>query len=474
MRPQLKILSRPFLLPLVIAISACAAAGAERGDVFVATSNGQVLRFNKSLKWLETLNTGVTNDIGGMSFDINGNLYVTNFNAGNITKFNAYGEIGGRNPFVITESNNESIVFDLNGDFYVGIASPRYKAIDVNIPAHIFKFNSAGFLLDLFEVKRENRGADWIDLAADQRTMFYTSEGRKIFRFDVTTKNQLPNFADLSNHAGIACALRLLPDGGLLVADYVNIKRLSAQGEVVQMYDLPGQDGWFALNLDPDGTSFWSGDQTNNGTLAKFNINNGDVLETANDVSNKIGGLTVYGELTAALPVPSPNTTPLTTSAKDKDWMEELMDTTRLLATYALLAFLVERLTNGLSILLSYWPWWRLRFDTSTVVDSARRTEVERNRRVVLFFMGAFIGIVGALIANLNLLSQAGLQGIPPFVDQVFTGLLIASGGDPIREAIHKRSDRHDEPRPVTPIQVTGTLVLHQPDSDPGNKITTE
>jgi hypothetical protein len=237
------------------------------------------------------------------------------------------------------------------------------------------------------------------------------------------------------------------------------------------MYDLEDQDGWFALNLDPDGTSFWTGD-FRNATLAKFNIENGEVLATAIAVSNTIGGVTVYGELTAALPVVSP--TPVVTSAKNKDWMEELMDTTRLLATYALLAFLVERLTNGLSILLSYWNWWRVRFDTSTVVDSARRTEVERNRRVVLFFMGAFVGIVGALIANLNLLSQAGLQGIPPLADQILTGLLIASGGDPIREAIHKRSDRRDEPPPATPIQVTGTLVLQQPDSDPGKKITAD
>ena len=88
--------------------------------------------------------------------------------------------------------------------------------------------------------------------------------------------------------------------------------------------------------------------------------------------------------------------------------------------------------------------------------------------------MGAFVGIVGGMIANLNLLSQAGLQGIPPLADQIFTGLLIASGGDPIREAIHKRSDRRDEQPPATPIQVTGTLVLQQPDSDSSKKITAD
>ena len=470
MRPQSKMLLRPFLLFLLIVLSACPAAAIDRGDVFVATRDGQVLHFDNSLQLLKTLSTGFTSYTTGMAFDVNGNLYVTNFGAGNITKFGPNGTITDRNPFVATEFcteatelcneatklRNESIVFDRNGDFYIGFASEHNNIIKVG---HILKFNSAGFLLDRFDLIVCPRGSDWIDLAVDQKTIFYTSEGRIIYRFDVTTKTQLPNFANLSNYPGTAFALRLLPDGGLLLADYANIKRLSAQGDVIRMYDIAGQDRWFALNLDPDGTSFWSGDEK--GTLAKFNIASGEVLATK-EVANTIRGVTVYGELTAAV-----------TNA-NKDWMEELMDTTRLLATYALLAFLVERLTNGLSILLSYWPWWRIRFDTSTVVDSARRTEVERNRRVVLFFMGAFIGILGALIANLNLLSQAGLQGIPPFVDQVFTGLLIASGGDPIREAIHKRSDRRDEPRPATPIQVTGTLVLQQPDSDPGKKITAE
>lgn len=37
-------------------------------------------------------------------------------------------------------------------------------------------------------------------------------------------------------------------------------------------------DGWFALNLDPDGSSFWSG-SFNVGILRKFNISSGALLE---------------------------------------------------------------------------------------------------------------------------------------------------------------------------------------------------
>lgn len=53
-------------------------------------------------------------------------------------------------------------------------------------------------------------------------------------------------------------ALRLLPTGGLLVADWQEIHRLDGAGNVVQTYDVTGADCWYGLTLDPDGTSFWS------------------------------------------------------------------------------------------------------------------------------------------------------------------------------------------------------------------------
>lgn len=144
------------------------------------------------------------------------------------------------------------------------------------------------------------------------------------------------------------------------------------------------------------------------------------------------------------------------------NWLEELMDTTTLLATYALLAFLVERLTNGVSLLLSYLNWWRVRFDVTTAADTARRGKIDRNRRVALFFLGAVVAVVGTILVKLNLLAQIGIDGVPAIADQILTGLLIASGGDPIREIIQKRERRGEEPPPTSPLQVTGTLVLQQ------------
>ena len=57
-----------------------------------------------------------------------------------------------------------------------------------------------------------------------------------------------------------AFALRLLADGSVLVADSAAIYLLNSAGNVVKTYDDAGNNNWFALNLDANGTSFWSGD----------------------------------------------------------------------------------------------------------------------------------------------------------------------------------------------------------------------
>ena len=87
------------------------------------------------------------------------------------------------------------------------------------------KFDSAGNFLARFDVAVEDRGSDWIELAADQRTLFYTSEGDSIKRFDVVSNTQLPDFVTNALPGFEAFALRLLPGGGLLVSDDDDVKR---------------------------------------------------------------------------------------------------------------------------------------------------------------------------------------------------------------------------------------------------------
>src|SRR5205085_3715631 len=135
------------------------------GDVFGAIGNGQVKHFDPAGNLLETLDdtTGSTYT-AGMCFDASGNLYVTNFSTGNVSKFDNSGNLVSA-AFLTGLSNPESCVRDVAGDIYVGQAGAN----------QIAKFSSAGALLNTYTVATEARGTDWIDLAADQCTMFYTS-----------------------------------------------------------------------------------------------------------------------------------------------------------------------------------------------------------------------------------------------------------------------------------------------------------
>ena len=159
----------------------------------------------------------------------------------------------------------------------------------------------------------------------------------------------------------------------------------------------------------------------------------------------------------------------VTGTPRPRGWLEVLMDTTTLVATFGLLAFMVERLTNGIAVVLGYWGWWSVRMEVSPTLDPDTRALIERNRRVGLFALTALLAVVGALLMQLNLLASLGLGGKESIAGQVVTGLMIASGADPIREFLQLRETRRAEPPPSPPIQLTGTVILQQaPPGSPG------
>jgi len=261
----------------------------ELGDVFAAIGSGQVAWFEPDGTLVGTLNTVLGGFTTGMAFDEDGKLYVTNFSSSSVSVFDTDGTSLGTFGSGYT-SSTESIVFDLAGDAYVGAADGDRE---------IRKFAAGGSSLGQFDVATESRGSDWIDLAADQCTMYYTSEGSDVLRYDVCTNTQLSNFADDVLTGGAAYALRLLPGGGLLVANTADIKRLNASGAVVQTYDVTGVDGWFALNLDPDGETFWSGSLTTE-DFYRFDIDTGNLLTGPIASGGDLFGLAVFGEITEA------------------------------------------------------------------------------------------------------------------------------------------------------------------------------
>ena len=267
------------------------------GDVFAGVGNGKINRYTNAGVFVEQLNTtSGSNEQTGMCFDGNtpaATLRSTNFSTNNMTRFNNMGAVM-QHPWAGPFSQSpESCVVNAAGDVYVGQADGTRD---------ILKFNAAGTLLDSYNVPVGPRGSDWIDLAADQCTMFYTSEGSDIRRYDVCADTPLANFNVAPLTGGACFALRIRANGEVFVACSTAVHRLSAAGVVVQSYPKPVTESsfLFALNLDPGGTSFWTaGYSTKN--VYRYDITTGAVLLSfvANHMpplGPTLAGLAVFGE----------------------------------------------------------------------------------------------------------------------------------------------------------------------------------
>jgi len=208
----------------------------------------------------------------GMAFDASGNLYVARWcidstcsDGNTVEMFDAAGQ--PRGPFGSGyDCSPHAIVFDAGGTAYVGQAG---------CTGAILKF-VPGQPPIAFTVAPDNQGSFWIDLAADRCTIFYTSFGPNVKRFNVCTGVQLSDFNAAAVPGGMAQDLRILPDGGVLVASGQVIARLNASGGLVRTYEVPESSVWAGLDLVGDGT-FWAANyETSN--VYRFDLTSGTVL----------------------------------------------------------------------------------------------------------------------------------------------------------------------------------------------------
>jgi hypothetical protein len=281
----------------------------QNGDVFAGVAGGRISQFSADGRLRRSLLTGNEGQMTGMCFDLDGNLYATDFVSRTVTKFDKNGRIVARSwggPFSL---HPESCVVDAEGNVYTG---------ELDGENRIRKFDRDGRLLASFKPRTEDRGLDWIDLAADQCTMFYTSEGSKVMRFDVCRDRQLDDFA--RGLEGSCYALRVRENGEVMVACQKRVYRLSSQGSIVKTYPI-ANESLFAMNLDPDGEHFWTGG-IESGNIYKVHLESGrgtarpvfqalgtgtrDTSSFLGQLRNlfdnaAMGGLAVYGERTAAI-----------------------------------------------------------------------------------------------------------------------------------------------------------------------------
>jgi PKD repeat protein len=286
-----------------VAINVTTGSPYRTGELFAGQYGGGINRVSPQGDLIERLTTFPTGRAiqTGMCFDAAGDLYTTNFN-GTMSKFGPNGvllePVWADGAALGDSSDPESCVVMPDGDVLVGEADGDSRRLR--------RLTSDGDLVASFATAFDERGNDWIDLAADGCTVYYTSEGDRILRYNVCTDEQAADFA--TGLPGPCYALRVRDDGGVIVACQSIVVRFGPDGDEIQRYDpeangpYPGAQFYFAMNLDPDGTSFWSAGY-NSGIGSKVDIETGDVLASyqLTDAGGGIfNGLAVFGELLAS------------------------------------------------------------------------------------------------------------------------------------------------------------------------------
>ena len=278
--------------------------------VLVGKDNGttgrKIRRYTTGGTYIDDWDDRMPNAFGdivtGMCFAPDGSVLATRFAWPGPILYSRFGAIldeeFARHPLGNANfSNHESCVFDHAGNVYIGQAGGS-SSPDDQVP--VLKFDRYGTRLDTLVLPTGTRGTDWIDLSGDGCTLYYTSEDTSIRRYNVCTHAVLPMFA-IGLTPPYCYALRLRPNREVLVACQEAVHRLSPLGVNLHTYTRTSigetdASGLFAMNLDPDGTSFWTAG-ANSGNVYHVDIASGAVLGSFNSGQGGVAGLAVYDEL---------------------------------------------------------------------------------------------------------------------------------------------------------------------------------
>jgi hypothetical protein len=249
------------------------------GDIFVSLEYGEVLWFAPDGTLRRVLPQTWPGTAEAMAFDAGGSLLVSRWcndpfciaENGRVESYNNLGLPQGKQPWTFNCSPR-SVVFGAAGATYVG---------QVGCNRSILKFVPGETVPTEYFPQEDNEGVFWMDLAPDGCTMFYTSMGPNVKRYDVCSATQLPDFNVAALPGGVTHDVRLLPDGGVLVSSGEVVARLNSDGVLTQTYGVPPEEPalWVGFDFADNGAAFWVGNY-HNARLHKFNLQTGEHLAT--------------------------------------------------------------------------------------------------------------------------------------------------------------------------------------------------
>jgi hypothetical protein len=263
---------------LVCAISTIMGAQAQVGNLYVGICDGSLQNTQQNeVDVYDSAGQFVTAFHGpsqnacltGMAFDAADHLHIISARfqtqLWNVLEFDNSGQLlSTRGPF----NSPVSITHDQQGNLYLGQGS-------------ILKSDPAGNV-STFAVAG---GAQWIDMAPDQRTIFYSAANGDVKTYDIVSRTQGPDIAV----DALARNVRVLPDRSILTQNLGAIRRWvpPCSGclpyRQAFAYQVPANADSFTL--DPDGVSFWtintfydSRDQLGKANVYRMNIKTGFLM----------------------------------------------------------------------------------------------------------------------------------------------------------------------------------------------------
>ena len=258
--------------------------GASSGYVYISTSDGIQKRTTEGLL-VKIYRSGEESQFAGLATDLSGRLYAADVYANNLLIFEGLDETGkniGTGLF-----NPVSMEFDF-------LSNINIKCLNSN---EIKRFDYAGKQISSVVLNEPINGYCFYP---DRNIMLYSNKNGEIKSSEIYSANSR-SLTFSNGFTGNGYSMKILTKGNILVADGETIVRLDSSGKLIQTYDVPAHDYWYALCLDPDGKSFWCSDFCNS-NVWKFDIETGKQLTffNAGTPPGTVCGLAARNELNPA------------------------------------------------------------------------------------------------------------------------------------------------------------------------------